>query len=466
MPGKHRAVQRPAGPEASCERPSSTPRRRATMPPPARLAGRRGRSHLRPDRCAASRGIHGGRGRDRGAPRRSVSHGVRGVWSGFWRSWRESVRCWSPTRWTRLIGAPGQHPLPADLEPVVEGCSNLVGYVGAMGWWIDFELLRAAAEARPSWRFVLVGPVLCEETFADIASLPPQRPPPGPQGPRRAAGLRRQLYRRSDSVSPGRGDASRRPGQALRVRRHGSADRQHGYPTMSARRPVHIARSSEEFIACLDRAVEERTDPEARRALRQFALENTWDATEPTRSCGRWGSPNATPSGHARTAGGRAGCLRLAHPAARVAKAARAAVMGAGQDRQADAAPVRPTRGYASAPGVPAGLVCGARSSRSASRSSCFRRPRSPGGICSSGRSRWRGRWRSSGCRWSMRRTPISPVCPIGGSGARSGWPTVRRCSPMAATARRSPGWECRLVCWQYWPHQSGFGVGCRRAAC
>ena len=49
-------------------------------------------------------------------------------------------------------------PRPADL-PTLDPAHPLVGYHGAIAEWFDFELLTAVAQARPGWRFVLVGPV-------------------------------------------------------------------------------------------------------------------------------------------------------------------------------------------------------------------------------------------------------------------------------------------------------------------
>jgi glycosyltransferase involved in cell wall biosynthesis len=47
---------------------------------------------------------------------------------------------------------------PPDL-PEADPNRPLIGYHGAIAEWFDFELLTEVAEARPDWRFVLVGPV-------------------------------------------------------------------------------------------------------------------------------------------------------------------------------------------------------------------------------------------------------------------------------------------------------------------
>jgi len=53
------------------------------------------------------------------------------------------------------------------------GARPLIGYIGAIAPWFDFELVRAVAEARPQWDFVLVGPVLGEPAaLARLDALP------------------------------------------------------------------------------------------------------------------------------------------------------------------------------------------------------------------------------------------------------------------------------------------------------
>ena len=49
-------------------------------------------------------------------------------------------------------------PRPSDL-PAPDPDRPLVGYVGAISYWFDFDLLTAVSEALPQWVFVLVGPV-------------------------------------------------------------------------------------------------------------------------------------------------------------------------------------------------------------------------------------------------------------------------------------------------------------------
>lgn len=55
--------------------------------------------------------------------------------------------------------------------PVPPAGDVVVGYVGALGSWVDAPALAAAARGKPGWRFELAGRVACDEVAA-LASLP------------------------------------------------------------------------------------------------------------------------------------------------------------------------------------------------------------------------------------------------------------------------------------------------------
>lgn len=46
------------------------------------------------------------------------------------------------------------------------GQRRIIGFVGALADWVDFELIRDMARLRPAWRFVLVGPTLTDVSSA------------------------------------------------------------------------------------------------------------------------------------------------------------------------------------------------------------------------------------------------------------------------------------------------------------
>jgi glycosyltransferase involved in cell wall biosynthesis len=49
-------------------------------------------------------------------------------------------------------------PRPSDL-PSAESGTPIIGYHGMISTWFDFDLMEGVMEARPGWRFVLVGPI-------------------------------------------------------------------------------------------------------------------------------------------------------------------------------------------------------------------------------------------------------------------------------------------------------------------
>jgi len=65
---------------------------------------------------------------------------------------------------------PTGRAVPADLATLPR---PIIGYVGAVAGWVDFELLRAVALARPAWSLVLVGPVFQGQSMGDARALAP-----------------------------------------------------------------------------------------------------------------------------------------------------------------------------------------------------------------------------------------------------------------------------------------------------
>jgi glycosyltransferase involved in cell wall biosynthesis len=68
----------------------------------------------------------------------------------------------------RLAAAPDT-PAPPLLAAIPH---PIVGFVGALEYWIDFDLLRFLALARPDWSIVLVGPVGRLARISKIKALP------------------------------------------------------------------------------------------------------------------------------------------------------------------------------------------------------------------------------------------------------------------------------------------------------
>lgn len=60
-------------------------------------------------------------------------------------------------------------PIAADMVTIPH---PVVGFLGSVQYWIDFDLLRYLAAARPSWSFVLIGPVGRLANVSAIERLP------------------------------------------------------------------------------------------------------------------------------------------------------------------------------------------------------------------------------------------------------------------------------------------------------
>ncbi|MEA3275693.1 MAG: glycosyltransferase, partial [Pseudomonadota bacterium] len=166
---------------------------------------------------------------------------------------------------------------PSDLRPILGAGKKIVGYTGALGWWVDFALLEAAARSRPEWQFVLIGPICCDETAPVIGDLPENVLDLGVKA---HAELPAYVETFSAGIIPFVVGSETRASNPIKLYEYAAME----LPIVSTDLPecrdtglVHIARSPEEFVECLDQAMLEREDPEARRVLREFAVQNTWE---------------------------------------------------------------------------------------------------------------------------------------------------------------------------------------------
>lgn len=175
------------------------------------------------------------------------------------------------------FAAPAAPAEDAAAAPELAGLPRPVaGYVGALYAWIDLDLLAAAARAKPSWSFVLIGP-----TDRDLSAL-------GALGNVHYLGPRPRervpAYVRSFDVglNPFRATELARHVNPLKVYEYLAA----GIPVVSTDMPevrrlgdaVHVAATREAFVALLERAASERHDPARVAARRAVAAEHDWDA--------------------------------------------------------------------------------------------------------------------------------------------------------------------------------------------
>jgi hypothetical protein len=46
---------------------------------------------------------------------------------------------------------------PEDMKPIIQSGKPVIGYYGSLAEWVDYEMIRYAAQQRPNWHLVLVG---------------------------------------------------------------------------------------------------------------------------------------------------------------------------------------------------------------------------------------------------------------------------------------------------------------------
>ncbi len=58
--------------------------------------------------------------------------------------------------------------IPGDIAAIPQ---PIIGFVGSVQYWLDYDLLQYLAQARPEWSFVLIGPVDHRASIEEIESL-------------------------------------------------------------------------------------------------------------------------------------------------------------------------------------------------------------------------------------------------------------------------------------------------------
>jgi uncharacterized SAM-binding protein YcdF (DUF218 family)/glycosyltransferase involved in cell wall biosynthesis len=167
-------------------------------------------------------------------------------------------------------------PPPADLASLPR---PLVGYVGGLHRWVDFELLRAVAQRLPQWSFVLVGPQQTDvSVLGDCRNV-------HRLGPKSHADVARYINAFDATVIPyliseyTRNVYPTKLNEYLALGKPVVATALDEVMRFNARhgQMVAVARDAEEFARHLEEAV--RDDGEARQAARvQVAEQNGWGA--------------------------------------------------------------------------------------------------------------------------------------------------------------------------------------------
>ncbi|MBN1426307.1 glycosyltransferase [Candidatus Fermentibacteria bacterium] len=143
-----------------------------------------------------------------------------------------------------------------------------VGFIGGLAHWLDGDLLEAAARARPSWSFVLVGPI------AEVKGLLPEAPNIHWLGPCARNDVPAYMTGFDVGMVPFAATPLTRTVNPLKAYEYLAA----GIPVVSTRMPeldhlpiIRQASSPEEFVAEVQHALAEGMSEEVRRLRRQAA---------------------------------------------------------------------------------------------------------------------------------------------------------------------------------------------------
>jgi len=64
--------------------------------------------------------------------------------------------------------------IPPDMKQIVSKKTPIMGYYGALAEWFDYDMVKLAAETKPGWSFVLIGPLDYDRSFEKIKSQMPE----------------------------------------------------------------------------------------------------------------------------------------------------------------------------------------------------------------------------------------------------------------------------------------------------
>lgn len=157
---------------------------------------------------------------------------------------------------------------PPDELTLLAAGRPIVGYLGAVSWRVDVDLLERLARRRPDWFFVLIG---------DVSVAVPRVANLAVAGPRRYADLAPWAQSFDVGIVPYRDDAFNRASFPLKVFDYLAA----GVPVVSSRLPaieplhgVQSARGVDGFETAIAAMIDRRP---SRASCRAVAAANSWD---------------------------------------------------------------------------------------------------------------------------------------------------------------------------------------------
>jgi glycosyltransferase involved in cell wall biosynthesis len=162
--------------------------------------------------------------------------------------------------------------IPADLRGLPR---PVVGFHGLLADWVDLDLVRKLADARPAWSFVLIGKPACDlGAIAGAANVHLLGRKPYGTLPAYCKGF-------DAAIIPFRIDALTLRANPLKMREYLAA----GLPVVSTPLPevaryrhlLHQALAPADFLAALERALEERSQADVRRRMEAMRSES-WEA--------------------------------------------------------------------------------------------------------------------------------------------------------------------------------------------
>lgn len=167
--------------------------------------------------------------------------------------------------------------IPEDMLPIVQTGHKIVGYYGYIGEWMDYDMVREVALQRPEWEFVFIGPAFID--VSKISELPNvhllgmkfYKDIPAYGQLFDVATIPFQVDEKMDCVSP------------IKFYEYLAL----GKPVVSSKMVelepfaekwgfIFCADGSEEFLACIDQAMEPLNTQMAAKCGPEIAKENSW----------------------------------------------------------------------------------------------------------------------------------------------------------------------------------------------
>jgi glycosyltransferase involved in cell wall biosynthesis len=164
-------------------------------------------------------------------------------------------------------------PIPED---VVHIKAPVLGFIGRIKEWIDLELIRQVAEARPEWSIIMVGPVELDADISAFSNLPNVYF----VGSKTKEELPAYLKKFDVCLNPFRAGKLSKAVNPLKLYEYLSA----GKPVVSTPMPelealgglVEIGHDLDGFIKAIERSLND--SPRKKQERLDFARDNSWDS--------------------------------------------------------------------------------------------------------------------------------------------------------------------------------------------